>query len=137
MRNDKMKRTKYLKFSSTTYSEKTPKNTAPPPPPKPAIQMSNNKQSNDHIPDVGEKVSSVEWYSREIGKITALALSGKMTGLEWKYLQAKALEKAKAMRKQEMIDFADNYVDNCVIPNENMAIPTIMDVPQYYNETQP
>jgi len=41
----------------------------------------------------------------------------------------------KAMHKKELIDFADNYVDNCVIPNENMAIPTIMDVPQYYNET--
>ena len=45
------------------------------------------------------------------------------------------VEQAKEMHKQEMIDFADNYVDNCVIPNENMAIPTIMDVPNYYNET--
>lgn len=41
---------------------------------------------------------------------------------------------AIAMGKEQMIDFADNYVDNCVIPNENMAIPTIKDVPQYYNE---
>ncbi len=45
------------------------------------------------------------------------------------------LEQAKAMEKQQIIDFTDNYVDNCVIPNENMAIPTRMDVPQYYNET--
>jgi hypothetical protein len=44
------------------------------------------------------------------------------------------LEQAKEMEKQQMIDFADNYVDNCVLTNENMAIPTIMDVPNYYNE---
>jgi len=45
------------------------------------------------------------------------------------------LEKAKTMHQEELIDFADNYVDNCVIPNEGMAIPTYMDVPEYYNET--
>ena len=56
--------------------------------------MSNNKQS------------SVEWYSNEIGKITPLALSGKMTGLEWKYLQNKALEQAKAMHKEDVCKFA-------------------------------
>ena len=44
-------------------------------------------------------------------------------------------EQAKEMHKEEIIEFTDNYVDNCVIPNENMAIPTIMDVPQYYKET--
>jgi hypothetical protein len=44
-------------------------------------------------------------------------------------------KQAKEMEKQQMIDFADNYVDNCVIPNENMAIPTIMDVPNYYKQT--
>jgi hypothetical protein len=42
---------------------------------------------------------------------------------------------ANEMFEQQIIDFADNYVDNCVIPNENMAIPTIMGVPQYYLET--
>ncbi len=45
------------------------------------------------------------------------------------------IEQAKEMEKEQMIEFADNYVDNCVIPNDNMAIPTIMDVPNYYNET--
>jgi hypothetical protein len=45
------------------------------------------------------------------------------------------LDKAKEMEKKRMIDFADNYVDNCVIPNQNMAIPTIMDVPNYYDQT--
>ena len=45
------------------------------------------------------------------------------------------IEQAKEMEKSQMINFADDYVDNCVIPNENMAIPTKMDVPEYYNET--
>jgi hypothetical protein len=45
------------------------------------------------------------------------------------------IREAKEMEKKRMIEFADNYVDNCVIPNDNMAIPTIMDVPNYYNET--
>jgi hypothetical protein len=44
-------------------------------------------------------------------------------------------QQAKEMEKEQMIEFTDNYVDNCIIPNENMAIPTIMDVPNYYNET--
>ena len=79
--------------------------------------MSNNKQS------------SIEW------------LEDKLTGfLTFEDMEAvknydNLIEQAKAMHKEEMIEFADNYVDNYVVPNENMAIPTIMDVPQYYNET--
>lgn len=73
------------------------------------------------------KLSSAEWYSREIGKITALALSGKMTGLEWKYLQAKALEKAKAMHKEEMKQtYFDGWHRNIGNRDE--------DFEQYYNE---
>ena len=77
--------------------------------------MSNNKQS------------SVEWYSNEIGKITALALSGKMTGLEWKYLQAKALEQAKAMHKEEVTEafYIGRYEYNNFDSNST----------EYYNET--
>ena len=74
--------------------------------------MSNNKQS------------SVEWYSIEIGKITALALSGKMTGLEWKYLQAKALEKAKEMHKEEQKKAYNAKLNNWYFDFEH-----------YYNET--
>ncbi len=43
-------------------------------------------------------------------------------------------KQAKQIEKEQMINFADDYVDNCVIPNENMAIPTKMDVPEYYEE---
>jgi hypothetical protein len=48
------------------------------------------------------------------------------------YLDLK--RQAFQMEKEQMINFADNYVDNCVIPNENMAIPTIMDMPNYYSK---
>lgn len=85
--------------------------------------MSNNKQS------------SVEWVIENLTLIHAL-LSRREIGVEFfnrKYNEI--VEQGKAMHRKEMIDFADNYVDNCVVPNENMAIPTIMDVPQYYNET--
>jgi hypothetical protein len=62
-------------------------------------------------------------------------VTGKITEKQFVMLEIKLLDTAKEMEKQRMIEFADNYVDNCVIPNDNMAIPTIMDVPNYYNET--
>ena len=43
-------------------------------------------------------------------------------------------KKARELQRERLIDFADDYVDNCVIPNENMAIPTKIDVPQYYEQ---
>ena len=73
-------------------------------------EMSNNKQT------------AVEWLATYLKGITSLNCD-------------EVIEQAKAMEKEQIIEFADNYVDNCVIPNENMAIPTIMDVPQYYNKT--
>jgi hypothetical protein len=52
------------------------------------------------------------------------------------YVQVFDVLKSKLpVEEQQIIDFADDYVDNCVIPNENMAIPTKMDVPTYFNET--
>ena len=78
--------------------------------------MSNNKQT------------AVEWLINQIRQDKMVKAK---TAKQW----LEIFEQAKAMHKEEMIDFADNYVDNCVIPNENMAIPTIMDVPNYYNET--
>lgn len=90
--------------------------------------MSNNKQN------------SIEWYSNEIGKITALALSGKMTGFEWKYLQAKALEKAKEMRKQELIDFHVGATKLGLFKENEIWLddyfPVIKNIAEYYyNET--
>jgi hypothetical protein len=67
-----------------------------------------------------KKQTAVEW-------LQSIELERDLTLADWK--------QAKEMEKQIMIEFADNYVDNCVIPNDNMAIPTIMDVPNYYNET--
>jgi hypothetical protein len=70
------------------------------------------------------KQTAVEWLIEELSK-TDQRMLGKVLLI---YNQAKEME------KEQMIDFADGYVDNCVIPNENMAIPTTMDVPHYYNE---
>jgi hypothetical protein len=67
------------------------------------------------------KMTAVEWFIRELEK----------QGVRYFRLSEKALK----MEKKQTIDFADNYVDNCVLPNENMAIPTIMDVPNYYEQT--
>jgi hypothetical protein len=83
-----------------------------------------SKQTQDHIVDVNKKVTAVNWLFKKLwdepkDKLTWYAI----------------LEQAKEMEKQQIIDFADNYVDNCVIPNENMAIPTLMDVPNYYKQT--
>ena len=73
----------------------------------------------------------------------------KQTAVEWLYKNLKShfkhdgdllevvqmsFEQAKEMEKEQMVNFTDNYVDNCVIPNENMAIPTIMDMPNYYSK---
>lgn len=65
------------------------------------------------------KQSSVEWYSNEIGKITADALSGKMTGLEWSYLQKKALQQAQAMEKKQCVDFALKCMLNGLEPHQS------------------
>lgn len=102
--------------------------------------MGNNKLSSNHIVDANNMISSVEWYSNEIGKITALALIGKMTGLEWKYLQAKALEKAKAMRKQELIDFHIGATKLGLFKENEIWLddyfPVIKNIAEYYyNET--
>jgi hypothetical protein len=86
--------------------------------------MTNNKQQ-----------TAVDYYSNKIGRLTSDLVSGKITGKQFVMLEIKLLDTAKEMEKKQMIEFADNYVDNCVIPNDNMAIPTIMDVPNYYNET--
>jgi hypothetical protein len=67
--------------------------------------------------------------------MTAVEFLSQFISSENEILKKTIIEQAKAMEKKQMIDFADNYVDNCVIPNENMAIPTIKDVPQYYKET--
>jgi hypothetical protein len=69
-----------------------------------------------------KKQTAVEWLLEKCPRIETIA-------------SLELIEIAKAMEKEQMINFTDNYVDNCVIPNENMAIPTIKDVPQYYNDT--
>ena len=82
-----------------------------------------------------KKQTAVGYYSNKFGRLISDLVTGKITEKQFVMLEIKLLDTAKEMEKQRMIEFADNYVDNCVIPNDNMAIPTIMDVPNYYNET--
>ncbi len=77
------------------------------------------------------KQTAVEYLVKELGDILDARFIKPMQDL----LIVNAVNKAKKLEREQMIDFADNYVDNCVIPNENMAIPTIMDVPNYYEQT--
>ncbi len=88
--------------------------------------------------ELNKKQTAVQWFIEQLEQkggasenvgIRKIQISIDVSG----YLDLK--RQAFQMEKDQMINFADNYVDNCVIPNENMAIPTIMDMPNYYNET--
>ena len=83
-----------------------------------------SKQTQDHIVDVNKKVTAVEWFFEQI-------MYADVDIKVWREIY----QQAKEMEKEQLINFTDDYVDNCVIPNDNMAIPTLMDVPSYYNET--
>jgi hypothetical protein len=71
------------------------------------------------------KQTAVEWFAERISH----------GGLVSKKQFNELLKQANEVFEQQIIDFADDYVDNCVIPNKSMAIPTKMDVPTYFNET--
>ena len=76
------------------------------------------------------KNTAVEWL---IQKLTNRQ-NGVFDGLP--YLSVDEIyNKAKQMEKQQIVEFADNYVDNCVIPNISIAILIPTDVPTYYKET--
>jgi hypothetical protein len=80
---------------------------------------------------MNKKQTAIEWLELELSKLDY----NKMSNDLYLFYMAQIFDQAREMEKNQMIDFTDDYVDNCVIPNENMAIPTIKDVPQYYNET--
>lgn len=70
------------------------------------------------------KQTAVEWLSEQLQSTVFYTDEAKEN----------IINQAKEMEKQQIIYFTDDYVDNCVIPNENMAIPTKMDVPSYFKE---
>lgn len=72
--------------------------------------------------------TAVEWLVEEMPDISGYI----PTGIALQFTAK--LEQAKEMEKQQIIDFADSYVYNCVVPDENMVIPTLMDVESYYNK---
>jgi hypothetical protein len=71
--------------------------------------MSNKKQSSNHIPDVGNKVSSVEWLFQNMFEISQTLVTGNDTQYE---LMKKAYEQAKEMHKEEIQDaWNDGYFE--------------------------
>jgi hypothetical protein len=79
-----------------------------------------------------QKQTTVDWFISELQKTRDFQRVLNEINQSSTSIRDIILE-AKQMEKEKLIEFADNYVDDCVIPNENMAIPTIMDVPHYYN----
>jgi uncharacterized membrane protein YgaE (UPF0421/DUF939 family) len=90
------------------------------------------KENNTGRP---KQQTAVEWYAKQIEILHYDYFTEHISKDEKNQRLKQLKEQAKEMEKKRMIDFADNYVDNCVIPNQNMAIPTIMDVPNYYEQT--
>lgn len=62
--------------------------------------MSNNKQSSNHIPDVGNMVSSVEFIKNNLERLGMLDNGKVITNI---------FEQAKEMHKKQTVDFALNY----------------------------
>lgn len=75
-----------------------------------------------------KKQTAVEWLCSQIYTIQVELEAGNNP------LKNK-IEQALKMEKQQIVEFADNYVDNCVIPNISIAILIPTDVPTYYKET--
>jgi cystathionine beta-lyase family protein involved in aluminum resistance len=80
------------------------------------------------------KQTAVEWLAEKMLYIDNEYDMKLITKSEYQAKRRDIINQAKEMEKQQIIDFTDDYVDNCVIPNENMAIPTKMDVPSYFKE---
>jgi phage regulator Rha-like protein len=76
--------------------------------------MTNNKQQ-----------TAVEYYSKEIGRLTSDLITGKITGKQFVMLEIQLLEQAKEMEKWQIKETASAYY------HENTKLtPT-----QYYEQT--
>ena len=74
------------------------------------VKMSNNKQSSNHVPDVGKKVSSVEWLSNQTYELFEQYSEGNFDRITLNKLVLKATEQAKAMHKEEIeASYSDGY----------------------------
>ena len=81
--------------------------------------MSNNKQS------------SVEWYIIERHNIEIQSRLGEISPIEYDAKLIKIEEKAKAMHKEEMVDFGNDLLAQN--DTNYIGLPNLAE--QYYNET--
>jgi hypothetical protein len=95
--------------------------------------ISDLKRFTDHSVDVNEMVgkqqTALDYYSKQIGKLTADLVTGRITGKQFVMLQIKLLEQAKEMEKDQIMEFAQLYaVIHCMGDITKNA-------DEYYNET--
>ena len=83
--------------------------------------MTNNKQQ-----------TALEYYSKEIGRLTSDLITGKITGKQFVMLEIQMLEQAKEMEKERMIQFAKQCLDKAL---DLDVRTTYSQVERYYNET--
>ena len=84
--------------------------------------MSKDKQ--DHIVEPNKKVSSVEWLSNQSYELFEQYSEGNFNRIALNKLMLKATEQAKAMHKEEMIKFAEDWEKSSLDCKEDL-----------YNET--
>jgi len=88
--------------------------------------MTNNKQQ-----------TVVDYYSKEIGRLTSDLITGKITGKQFVMLEIQLLEQAKVMEKEQAIKLHYEYElyvmmhESDVIMNES----SIMTFGQFYKQT--
>lgn len=85
--------------------------------------MTNNKQQ-----------TAVDYYSKEIGRLTSDLITGKITGKQFVMLEIQLLEQAKEMEKKQIIEAFD-FGDYCVDLPEGGWRQKYDSPEQYYNET--
>jgi phage regulator Rha-like protein len=76
--------------------------------------------------------TAVEYYSKEIGRLTSDLITGKITGKQFVMLEIQLLEQAKEMQKELMKGM---YVEGSFAKMRYYDGLEYIDADQYYNET--
>jgi phage regulator Rha-like protein len=83
--------------------------------------MSNNKQQ-----------TAVDYYSKEIGRLTSDLITGKITGKQFVMLEIQLLEQAKEM-EQNQITLA--HIDAAIFTEWDILTDARKNADQYYKQT--
>jgi hypothetical protein len=73
--------------------------------------------------------TAVDYYSKQIGKLTSDLVTGRISGKQFVMLEIKLLEQAKEMEKDQMIEFGELCWKNL------LRSDVIMRPRDVYNET--